>query len=340
MTVSKLGICVVGCGYMGGIHAECWEKNPKTEIVGVVDIDEVRGDRMVSHYRLNSISRNYREAINRDEVDVVSVCIPTSLHAEVVITAAEAGKHVLCEKPIALSLEDADRMIDAAAQNQVKLGLGFMRRHSPVLHDLRRLLAEGKFGRPVLYNASDIRELRPKREMHDAEVNGGPVVDMAVHLIDLWSTIFNAHPISVSAQGLKLVDGRPEIDQIDRVAVDTATVMVKFDSRDIGTFVVTWGLPPKVTPAGHPDQIYGSKGLGEVYYGRNKQELKLMDEGARWKTVSISHQDMYQNQIDAFVRWILDDEDFPAKGVEGKSALKVALGALESINTGKTIQLQ
>jgi predicted dehydrogenase len=176
--------------------------------------------------------------------------------------------------------------------------------------------------------------------MHDTKVNGGPVIDMAVHLIDLWRVIFGAKPVSVTAQGLKLAAGRPEIDHIERVAIDSATLVVKFDSGDLGTFVVTWGLPPKVTPQGHPDQIYGPNGLGEVYYGRKKQELQLMEEGAFWQTLSISHEDMYQNQIDAFVRWVLEDEDYPAKGEDGKLALQVALGALESIETGKTIFLQ
>ena len=337
MTNSKLGVCVVGCGYMGGIHAGCWDKNPDVDIVGVVDIDEVRGDIMANQYRLNNFSSHYLDIIDRDDVDIVSVCIPTSYHAELTIAATEAKKHVLCEKPIALSIEDADRMIQAAEKNRVKLGLGFMRRHTSVLTDLKQILADGSLGRPVLYNASDIREIRPKREMHDAKVNGGPVIDMAVHLIDLWTYIFNARPVSVLSQGLKLAAGRSEIEHIDQVAVDTATVMVKFDSGDIGTFVVTWGLPPKVTPEGRPDQIYGAKGLGEVNYGRNKQELLIMEEGAWWRTASVSHQDMYQNQIDAFVRWILDGEPFPTAGEEGKSALSVALGALESIKTGKTV---
>ena len=327
----KLGICIVGCGYMGNIHAGCWDNNPGTEIVAVVDLDESRADKMATEYKLDGYFTDYLDAIALPEVDIVSVCVPTNLHAEVTIAAAELGKHVLCEKPITLTLEASDRMIAAAAENKVKLGLGFMRRHSPVLLALKQQLTSGKFGRPVLYNASDVRELRPKRAMHDADTNGGPVVDMAVHLIDLWTFIFDSKPVSVSAQGLSLARDRPEVNHIDRVAIDTAALTVKFDSGDIGNFVVSWGLPPKVTPQGSPDQIYGPDGLGEVYYTRNKQELRLMQEGAAWLTLSVSHQDMYQNQIDKFTRWVLEDAVFPATGEDGKSALRVALGALEAI---------
>jgi predicted dehydrogenase len=335
----KLGVCIVGCGYMGQIHAERWSRVPEAQVVAVVDIDPQRAERLAHQYRLDAYYTETLEAIGLPQVDVVSVCIPTSLHAEVSVAAAQLGKQVLCEKPMALTLEQADCMIAAADANQVKLGVGFMRRHSPVVQDLRNLLAEGKFGRPVLYNASDVRELRPKREMHDAHMNGGPVIDMAVHLIDLWTTIFNAQPVSVYAQGLKIAENRPEISHITNVAVDTATVLVSYDSGDIGTFVVSWGLPTKVVPPGQPDQFYGSKGLGQAYYGSNQQELRLMREGGAWETLAISHEDMYQREIAAFARWVLQDETFPTQGEEGRLALRVALGAIESIRTGRVIKL-
>lgn len=336
---AKLGVCIVGCGYMGQIHAERWSRVPQAQVVAVVDIDSQRAERLAHQYRLDAHYSDYRDAIDLPQVDVVSVCIPTALHAEVSIAVAELGKHVLCEKPMALTLDQADRMIAAAEANQVKLGVGFMRRHSLVVNDLRNLLGEGKFGRPVLYHASDVRELRPKREMHDARMNGGPVIDMAVHLVDLWATIFNSQPVSVFAQGLKIAKDRAEISHITEVAVDTATVLVNYASGDIGTFVVSWGLPPKVVPPGNPDQFYGPKGLGQVYYSGNQQELRLMGEGGVWETLSISHEDMYQHEIAAFTRWVLQGDTFPTQGEEGRLALRVALGALESIHTGQVVQL-
>jgi predicted dehydrogenase len=258
----------------------------------------------------------------------------------VTITAAGLGLHVLCEKPIELNLHQADNMIEAAQENQVKLGLGFMRRHSSVVADLKTRLASGEFGRPVLYHASDVRELRPKRVMHDANVNGGPVIDMAVHLIDLWNTIFDSRPVSVTAQGLTIGRGRPEVAHIKHQAIDTATINVKYASGDIGTFVVCWGLPSKVNPNQHHDQIYAPNGLAELYYAASKQELRLMRENGLWQTLSISHQDMYQTQIRSFADWVLKEEPFPATGADGKLALQVALAALESIRTGQTIQLK
>ncbi len=333
----KLGICIVGCGYMGGIHAQGWRAVPEAEVVAIVDLQSERAHSLARQFACEPFS-DYKEALTLPDVNVVSICIPTYLHAEVTAAAAESGKHVLCEKPIALTLNDADRMIAAAQENQVKLGLGFMRRHTPVVEDLKARLAAGEFGRPVLYHASDVRELRPKTEMHDANANGGPVIDMAVHLIDIWNTVFDSEPVSVSAQGLKIGADRPEIEHISEVAVDTASVLVRYASGDIGTFVVTWGLPLKVNPSQHHDQIYAPNGLAELYFG-NQQELRLMRENGIWQTLCISHQNMYRNQIRSFANWVLKDEPFPATGADGKLALRVALAALESIRTGQTIHL-
>ena len=333
-----LGVCVIGCGYMGRIHAEYWDKLPQATVVAIVDIQSERANRLANQLKCAPYT-DYREAIARPDVDVVSICIPTSLHAEASILAAEKGKHILCEKPIALALEEADRMIDAARQNKVKLGIGFMRRHSPVFHKLKSLLSAGHFGRPVLYHAADIREVRPKREMHDSSLNGGPVIDMAVHLIDMWGEIFDARCVSIHARGLTLAKNRPEIAHIRELAVDTANLTATYESGDIGSFLVSWGLPPKVNPVNFNDQIIGPRGLGEVHFGMERQELSCMSEGGGSETLSISQENIYQNQIRAFADSILTGTPFPTSGEEGKAALRAALAALESIQTSQSVDL-
>lgn len=339
MKDGKLGVCIVGCGAMGTGHATWWSQVPESQVVTVVDIDEQRAEKLAQAHDLDTWYADYRPAVALDEVEVVSVCIPTCLHPEVTVFAANHGKHVLSEKPIALTLEDADAMIEAARRNGVKLGVGFMRRHSPVLPELRDWLAEGHLGRPVMYHASDIREIRPKREMHDAHANGGPVIDMGVHLFDLWNYIFDSEPVEVFAQGLKLAQDRSELAHIRKIAYDTATVVVRYVTGDIGTFVVSWGLPPGVVPAPTPDQILGSKGAAQAMYAGAYQQVQVMHEGGEWETVSSSDQNMYQLEIARFAHWVLEDEPFPATGEEGKAALRVALAALESIQTGQPVFL-
>ncbi len=337
----KLGVCIVGCGDMGTKHAERWSNLAEVEVAAVVDTIETRADRLAERYRLDGWYTDYRPAVSLPQVDVVSVCVPTGSHAEISIFAAHQGKHVLCEKPIALTLAQVNRMIAAARQNKVKLGLGFMRRYSPITAGLKEWLARGELGRPVMYQAVDAREIRPKLEMHDVEANGGPVIDMGVHLYDGWRTIFDSPPVKVFAQGLKLAQARPELAQIQKIAYDTASIVVHHASGDIGNFVVSWGLPPGVTPPGRPDQIFGPKGLAEVEYGISHQEVRLNQSGAEGaRVIFSSDQDMYQLEIDDFARTILEDRPPKTPAEDGKAALRVALAALESIKTGQAVSLE
>jgi UDP-N-acetylglucosamine 3-dehydrogenase len=339
MKHAKLNVCVVGCGEMGTKHAECWSKLPDARIVAVVDIVRDRAAALARAHNLNDWYTDYRPALTLVGVNVVSVCVPTCFHPEISIFAAGHGRHILCEKPIALTLEEAEAMVATARRNGVKLGVGFMRRHSPVLPVLRDWVAAGHLGRPLIYHASDMREIRPKREMHDAHANGGPVIDMGVHLFDLWSNIFDSEPVEVFAQGLKLARARRELAHIADIAYDTASILVRYASGDLGTFVVSWGLPPAVNPTPVPDRILGAKGMAQVFFSMAHQQVDVMGEGGTWETVTTSHEDMYQVQIARFAKWVLEDHPFPATGTEGMAALRVAQGALASMASGQSLSL-
>jgi UDP-N-acetylglucosamine 3-dehydrogenase len=337
MRDGKLGVCIVGCGDMGTKHAARWARLPEAEVVAVVDIARDRAEALARAYHLDTVHTDYRPTVTLPGVDVVSVCVPTSHHADVSIFAAEHGRHVLCEKPMALTLGQGKAMMAAARRHGIKLGLGFMRRHSPVVPVLREWLAAGNLGRPVLYHAIDTRKIRPKREMHDAEINGGPIVDMGVHLFDLWPAIFDSEPIAVFASGLKLGRDRPQLAHIQNIAYDTATIQVRYGSGDIGTFVVSWGLPPAVNPDNVPDQIMGPKGLARIVYGQAHQQADVLGENGVWETISSSRKDMYQLEIARFAEWVLKDRPFPATGEEGMASLRVALAALESARSGQVL---
>ncbi len=324
---------------MGTKHAIRWNALPQARVVAVADTRPDRGARLAAVCGLDRWYTDYREAIARDDVDVVSVCVPTCLHPEVTLFAAGHGKHVLCEKPIALTLEGADAMLAAAARHGVKLGIGFMRPYSPVVERVRAWLAEGHLGRPLAYHALDARELRPKREMHDAEANGGPVIDMGVHLFDGWTRLFAAEPVEVFAVGHRLAAGRPEIAHIRAVAVDTATVVVRYASGDTGTFVCSWGLPPGVVPPGGPDVIFGPRGALHLTYGAAHQEARWLREGGEWETIAVSDEDMYQREVASFAQCILEDRPPVAGGEAGRAALRVALAAIASIETGRPVRL-
>jgi predicted dehydrogenase len=335
----RLGVCVIGCGDMGAKHAERWSKSSGCRVVAVCDPNEERAARLAAACGLDRWHTDYRQAIDRADVDVVSVCIRTSLHAAVSVFAAEHGKHTLSEKPIALTLADAESMVEAARRNRVRLTVGLMRRYSPVLPALRDWLAADASHRPALYQSFDSREIRPKREMHDSLANGGPVIDMGVHLYDNWSVLFGSQPVQVYAQALKLAKGRAEISHISEVAYDTATVTVRYASGDIGTFHPCWGLPPGVNPPGDADRLYTPAGEVRVSWGLTHQEAVLQAEGGARQTLCAADVDLYQAEIDAVARSILRDEPLPVSVEEAVAALRVALAAVESAGTGLPVTM-
>ncbi len=239
MKNDPLGVCIIGCGYMGGIHAERWHALSNAKLVAVVDILEERASQFAEKYQLDEYHLDYRQAASLPEVDVVSICTPTYLHSEMTVFCTEQGKHVLCEKPVSLTLDQAQKMVDANRATTKKIGLGFMRRHSPITLALRDHLSSGNIQRPVIYHAADIRQIRPKLAMHDAQQNGGPLIDMAVHLFDFWRVIFQSEPAQVYAQGLCLGSGRPELESIAELAIDSAIITVTYKSGDIAE-VLAW----------------------------------------------------------------------------------------------------
>jgi predicted dehydrogenase len=328
---SKKGVCIVGCGFMGNIHAEAWQKQAEFQIVAVVDIMEQRAELLAQKLGLSGWFTDFYKAIALPEVDVVSICIPTNLHAEASIYSAENKKHILCEKPIALNIQDALAMQKAAQSNKVSLGVAFMRRHSPVLDQLRNFINSGELGHPVLYCSSDIRQIRPKLAMHDVDQNGGPIIDMGVHLFDSWNFIFDSPIANVSAQAIALAAKRLELSTINHIAPDTATITVKHESGDIGNFIVSWGLPPGVNPPQRPDQIFGPNGILEVVFEMSYQYLKWKKDDNEWQTLAESYENMYEIEITNFANHLLAGRPFPTMAGEGIAALEIALSASRQV---------
>jgi predicted dehydrogenase len=339
MNEKSLKVCVVGCGDLGRTHARCWSQVPEAQVIAVVDIQKERARQLAGELGLERFFTDYREAIDHPQVNVVSVCIPTCLHSAVSIYAMEHGKHVLTEKPIALDLQQAESMIAAACQNGVQFSVGLMRQHSPVMAELKDWLGSGRPGHPAIYWASDIREIRPKREMHDQQANGGPVIDMAVHLFATWQYLFDSSPQEVYAQGFTFAQERPELAHIPHKAVDTATVTVRFESGDVGNFLVSWGVPPGVVPPPMPEVLLTDSGVLNLTFNRDHQQAKFQREGGEWETIAVCDENMYQREINDFAAAILQNRPPLVSGEQGRAALQVSLAALQSIRSGVPVRI-
>lgn len=333
MNEGKLGICVIGCGDMGEEHSYAWTNIPEAELTVAVDNNQEKGRKFIEKYGFNEYLDDYNEALTRSDVDVVSVCVPTAYHADISVKALKAGKHVLCEKPIALTNSDAKRIVEAANQSKCKFTISFQRRHSLEFTKLKDMIATDTLGHPVMSVVHSLQSIRPKRAMHDALTgNGGPIIDSMCHYFDFWRGVFASEPVRVTAHGFTLAKDRPEIAHFTKIAPDTANVCVEFASGDIGVIVVSWGLPPGVNGE-RLWEFFGPKGL--IKPGFDNMSLQL--EGGNIKVIESLK--MRAEITRHFTDCILNDKKPLITAEDGLIALKISLAAIESMEAGSSVTL-
>ncbi len=329
-----LGICVLGAGDMGNAHLAAWNTIQNVKLVAVADIDEERAMAAQERHSVSSRHADIHAAIAEDGVDLVSVCLPTYLHREASEGAMRAGRSVLCEKPIAMTVADAEAMIRCRDETGATLGIGFCKRHLPQLAKLRELVQEGAIGRPVMYRMVAGTEIRFKPWIMDRRMGGGPIIDMCCHYFDQWRWIFDAEPVRVMAMGMTFAQGAEELPGIE-VETDTATMLVEHESGDVGVISLSWGLPRGVGASGG-EQVLGA---GGVIVLQGMKALKLTRKGGEEETLGEFEGDLQPRQEAAFADAVRNGTA-PLTGAEdGLIALKVSLAALESARAGKVVEV-
>lgn len=326
--MERFKIAIIGAGAMGERHIEAWTAAGH-EVVGLADIDRDRVGALARQYGVPTVEADYRALLDATDAAIVSVCTPLVLHAPVTIAAAERGKHIYCEKPLARSFDEADAMEAAVNRAGVRFAIGFQRNRDEAVGLLADWAREGRFGRPLVFSSDALAEVRPKRAMHDRRGNNGPLMDLGCHLYMQWQTVFDSRPVAAYAQGRTLAVGRPELAQIAELAIDTAVVTVEYESGDIGTLTVSWGLAAGAKQRGRPDRLVGPQGGAE----RTPEGLKVYD-GDRVETVPLARGDLHQKAFVAFAEEVAAGRA-PRYGFrEGREMLALTEAIFRSIETG------
>ena len=245
------------------------------------------------------------------------------------LDAATTG--VFCEKPIALTLGDADRMIAAARENDIVLSYSFQGQFREATHRVRELIASDEIGRPIMARSISGAEIRPKTAMHDRlRGNGGPIVDSFCHTVTAWRCWFQSEPVRVRASGMTLAKRAEELASIEALAIDTATVIVDFASGDVGMHSTSWGLPKGVRTGGVSDLI-GPKGV--MTPGRDS--IRVVKEGGEETVIDGLARDEDPSQVRHFAACVRGEAEPVNTGEDARIALNVSLAALESIETAE-----
>lgn len=232
----RLGVGIIGAGRVAASHARAARSVPGVELRAVAEVDAARREQFLAEYAPVGVRgyEDYRELLRSAEIDLVIVALPHWLHASCAIDAAEAGKHVLVEKPMALSLEECDRMIEAAQRNGVVLAVGLTHHFHPVPSFARELLHSGRFGAIVW--GSEVA-YAPRRYgsnplwFFDRSKGGGQLLANGVHYIDRLLWTIGATPVAVSAIAGTYFNDYP--------ADDGAVLFIRFDTGQAATLHLT-----------------------------------------------------------------------------------------------------
>lgn len=252
--MNKIRTAIVGCGKVGHTHAKALQQLPGSELVAAFDVSLERAEAYAGEYGIKAFN-DFDKMIRDAAVEMISVCTPHPLHADYIVRAAEKGVHVLCEKPLASSLQDCDQAIYACRSNGVKLGVVSQRRYYPPVLRMLAAIQAGKIGQPVLasmvvmgWRSKEYYEMDPWRGKWQTE-GGGVMVNQTVHQLDLLQWLMG--PID-ELFGYWDNFNHPTVE-----VEDTAIAVIRFKSGALGQFLVSNSQKPGFYGKIH---IHGSNG--------------------------------------------------------------------------------
>lgn len=340
-------VAIIGCGDMGNKHAKAWQARNDAEIVAVCDIDPDRCRRMAE----NCSARGYDawiDAVRHDGVEIVSICTPAKFHREIAVAGASAGRHVLCEKPMALTLDEANEMIAAANANGVQLSVCHQYRGASPYKALKVLVQNDELGAPLYVRFTEMREVRPKLAMHNRGLSGGPIHDMSGHLFDLMRFLTDSEPESVAATGSVFGKGKKRLSSIADFGIDTAEIQARFKGGHCLSIGICWGLP-EGTPGHSNETIVGPKGMAFIEDAANRdRSLGARSDTTRVVVKSGGGTHAIECRagpegpdicISHLLAAIEGGASSPFDGREGREALRLILASLTSMETGQTVRL-
>jgi UDP-N-acetylglucosamine 3-dehydrogenase len=332
---------LIGCGNIGaGGHLPAYAHTPEAELVAVCDAVEELAHAAAERSGATAYT-DYRRLLKREDIEMVDLCVPTYLHAQLAVEAMQAGKHVLCEKPIAHSLEAADAMIEASEKVGVKLMIGQVRRFDHRYMSIKEQLDAGKVGRPVFVRRAERQFLPfpPDAWQWDPKRGGGVILDIGVHATDLFHWLFGQEAVEVYAVAKSVREAARAAGSYDH-----AFITCKFDGGGVGFAETSWAYPQ-----GFGGTLYAQLDVvgteGKIQYADKDTNPMLAyttkkgHELPRYFRFMSTTEYAFEEEIRHFVRCILDDRE-PAVGPGGaRAALEMALAAQRSAETGEPIRL-
>lgn len=352
--MKKLNIGVIGTGSISQSHLNAYANNPHATLVAVCDLNEERAQKAAETYGASRVYTDYHELLADEAVEAVSICTWNHTHAEIAIAAIKAGKHVLVEKPLSMSVEEAEAVRDAVRASDRILQVGFVRRYDACAQLAKRFADQDEFGELYYAKASLIRRLgNPGGWFADKDRSGGgPLIDIGVHVIDLsWYLMGRPKVKSVSGNVYSKLGNRSNIkglsfyqaadyDASRNTVEDMANAVIRFENGASILVEVSYALHAKSDESAV--RLYGTKGGFEI-----DPELTIVSERhdtilnvtPQVDSLKFDFAKAFQSEIDSFVNSALTGTEPLSPVEDGLTMMRILRAIYESAEQGKEIEL-
>jgi len=331
----NINVGLIGTGRIGRLHAENLAyRIPEAKLVAVADIFVEAAEKVAADLQIPAAYQDHRRIMEDQSIDAVVICSSTDTHAQMMEEAAAAGKHIFCEKPIALDLGAIDQALAAVEQAGVKLQIGFNRRFDPNFRRAREVVESGKIGTPHILRISS-RDPAPPPITY-VKVSGGIFLDMTIHDFDMARFLIDSEVDEIFAAGGVMVD--PAIGEAGDI--DTAVITLRYENGVIGTIdnsrKAVYGYDQRV-------EVFGSEGM--VVVSNNTPDTAVVSDATGVHSslplffFVERYTEAYIAELRAFVECVLQDKAPPVTGIDGRVPVVMGYAAQKSYQENRPVKL-
>lgn len=334
-TTNNLRFGVIGAGRIGKTHAEnLATRIPGTEVVTIADVNIESAQELATRLRVSSAVDDYHAILSDSSIDAVAICSSTDTHARIIIEAAQAGKHIFCEKPIDYDLTKIDAALSAVEKAGVKLQIGFNRRFDSNFRKVRTMIDEGKIGTPHIIRITSRDPAPPP--LSYVKASGGMFFDMTIHDFDMARYLSGSEVDEVYTAAGVMVD--PGIGEAGDV--DTAVILLRFANGAIGTIdnsrKAVYGYDQRV-------EVFGSAGMVQAQNNTPDNDVYYSADGVQSAKPLYFFLERYMESFIAemkeFAQSVRENTTPPVVGMDGRIPVLMGIAAKKSFLENRPVKL-
>ena len=332
---NNLRFGVIGAGRIGKIHSgNLATRIPDVEVAAIADVDLKAAQDVAVRLHIPVAVEDYHSILSDPTIDAVAICSSTDTHAKIIIEAAQAGKHIFCEKPIDHDLAKIDAALEAVEKAGVKLQIGFNRRFDPNFRKVQAMVADGKIGDPHIIRITS-RDPAPPPVSY-VKVSGGMFLDMTIHDFDMARFLSGSEVEEVYTAAGVMVD--PGIGEAGDV--DTAVITLRFANGAIGTIdnsrKAIYGYDQRI-------EVFGSEGMVQAHNNTPDNDVYFNADGVHSAKPLYFFLERYMEsfvvEMKEFVQSIRENTSPPVTGIDGRIPVVIGMAAKKSYLEHRPVRL-